>query len=85
MLLDEGSSPAAVLDELHHLLTQLKGHADNLARINKYQQLFQVGGPLHDSCGSCACLKSHLWHLQHLCSGLSGTDAALLKEASVRC
>lgn len=44
MLLDEGSSLAAVLDELHHLLTQLKAHADNLARINKYQQLFQVQG-----------------------------------------
>lgn len=42
MLLDEGSSPAAVLDELAHLLTQLKAHADNLAHINKYQQLFQV-------------------------------------------
>lgn len=43
MLLDEGSSPATVLDELHHLLAQLKAHEEEVARINKYQQLFKVG------------------------------------------
>ena len=42
MLLDEESSPATVLDELQHLLTQLKTHEDELERINKYQGLFKV-------------------------------------------
>lgn len=42
MLLDEGSTPATVLDELQHLLAQLKGYEEEVARINKYQQLFKV-------------------------------------------
>lgn len=42
MLLDEKASPAAVTDELQHLLALLKTHEDELARINKYQHLFKV-------------------------------------------
>lgn len=42
MLLDEESSPTAVVDELQHLLSKLSANADELARINKYQQLFKV-------------------------------------------
>jgi hypothetical protein len=42
MLLDEEASPAAVTDELQHLLALLKAHEDELARINKYQHLFKV-------------------------------------------
>lgn len=43
MLLTEDSSPAAVLDELQQLQTQLQGHAEELARLNKFQRLFKVG------------------------------------------
>lgn len=51
MFLDEESSPAAVTDELHHLIIQLKSQQDDLARINKYQRLFKVW-----MCVRCACL-----------------------------
>lgn len=47
MLLDEESSPTAVIDELQHLLSKLSAHADELARINKYQQLFKVSKQGH--------------------------------------
>ncbi|WIA13579.1 hypothetical protein OEZ85_007146 [Tetradesmus obliquus] len=42
MLLNEESSPAAVLDELQQLRAQLAGHAQELARINQFQRLFKV-------------------------------------------
>jgi hypothetical protein len=42
MLLNEESSPAAVLDELQQLRSQLAAHAEELARINKFQRLFKV-------------------------------------------
>lgn len=44
MLLNEESSPAAVLDELQQLRAQLAGHAQELARINQFQRLFKVRG-----------------------------------------
>eukprot|EP00878_Enallax_costatus_P024947 GHUV01026655.1.p1 GENE.GHUV01026655.1~~GHUV01026655.1.p1 ORF type:complete len:285 (+),score=109.46 GHUV01026655.1:1668-2522(+) len=42
MLLSEESAPAAVLDELQQLQTQLQGHAEELARLNRFQRLFKV-------------------------------------------
>ena len=42
MLLSEESAPAAVLDELQQLQTQLQGYAEELARLNKFQRLFKV-------------------------------------------
>jgi hypothetical protein len=42
MLLNEESSPAAVLDELQQLRSQLAAHAQELARINQFQRLFKV-------------------------------------------
>lgn len=47
MLLDEESSPNAVIDELQHLLAKLHVHEEELARINKYQALFKVGSFVH--------------------------------------
>jgi hypothetical protein len=44
MLLNEESSPAAVLDELQQLRSQLAAHAQELARINQFQRLFKVSG-----------------------------------------
>lgn len=52
MLLSEESAPAAVLDELQQLQAQLQGHAEELARLNKFQRLFKVPCPVVCLCVS---------------------------------
>lgn len=53
MLLNEESSPTAVIDELQHLLAKLHVHEEELARINKYQALFKVGHGLRAHACTC--------------------------------
>lgn len=77
MLLDEESSPTAVIDELQHLLSKLNVHEEELARINKYQQLFKVRVQSTVQCSTVQYCTVQSSTVQELAEGLPSGDEAV--------